>query len=183
MICASKKFGDKRERASGATLISFLLKQGAETHHKDDDGCNLLHYMCKFNICIDIQCLIDNGADINAINNYGRTPIMECAYNAKYDKNEIEDRQERERIILKRNPDCLNTKSKEGSTPIMECAFYAKNEPEKDKREREITILFLLEQGAEIHHKDRWVNDLLHFCKKNGLQNAENMLLEMQKIN
>merc|ERR1712228_324749 len=85
--------------------------------------------------------------------------------------------------IMEQHPDWLNAKNKYGKTPIMECAYYSfLDKNEKGKQEREEIILFLLEQGAETHHKNEYNRDLLYWCKDSGLKNAENMLLKMQKV-
>ena len=81
--------------------------------------------------------------------------------------------------ILEQNPHCLNTKNQNGRTPIMECAYEAFQKSEKEKQEREEIILFLLEQGAEIHHKDEFGHNLLFWCRFEGLNNVENVLLKV----
>lgn len=80
----------------------------------------------------------------------------------------------------KSHPHYLNVQDKYGRTPIMICACSAYYANEKEKEDREKIILFLLEQGAETHHKNKGGNDLLYFCKDSGLKNAENLLLKMQ---
>merc|ERR1712228_1126164 len=86
----------------------------------------------------------------------------------------------------KKNKEYINAKNYYGMTPIMECVHdtYYIYMDEKEKQEREEIILFLLKQGAETHHKDEDDHDILHYCKENGLKNAEleDMLLKMQKV-
>merc|ERR1712228_1152131 len=77
---------------------------------------------------------------------------------------------------------CRYAKNCFGDTPIMMCAYHADGIIYQEKQEREEIILFLLEQGAETHHKGNAGKDLLYYCKKNGLKNAENMILKMQKV-
>merc|ERR1712228_231939 len=82
----------------------------------------------------------------------------------------------------KTNKEYINAKNSNGErTPIMVCAFnaYANYETEKETQEREEIILYLLEQGAETHHKDELGHDILYYCKKVGLKNAENVILKM----
>merc|ERR1712228_582515 len=110
---------DEKEKKERVKIISFLLEQGAEIHHKDGKEWTLLHHVCATIMSIDIvQSLIDNGADINVKTENGRTPIMVCGKHGAYDSNE------------------------------------------KEKKERVKIILFLLEQGAETHHKDKDGDDL-----------------------
>merc|ERR1712228_1128934 len=82
----------------------------------------------------------------------------------------------------KKNKEYINAKNCFGDTPIMMCAYHADGIIYQEKQEREEIILFLLEQGAETHHKGNAGKDLLYYCKKNGLKNAENMILKMQKV-
>merc|ERR1712228_12763 len=82
----------------------------------------------------------------------------------------------------KTNKEYINAKNSNGErTPIMVCAFnaYANYETKKETQEREEIILYLLEQGAETHHKDELGHDTLYYCKKVGLKNAENVILKM----
>merc|ERR1712228_868297 len=80
-------------------IILFLLEQGADIHHKDHKKKTLLHYVCGNNMSLHmVQCLIDNGADIDVKDEHGTTPILNCALSAfQKIENEV---QEREEIIL-----------------------------------------------------------------------------------
>ena len=59
-------------------------------------------------------------------------------------------------------------KDNKGMTPIMYCADFARDAK---------AIEFLLDHGAETHHKDEDGDDLLYYCKENGLKNMEALLL------
>ncbi|CAH3185894.1 unnamed protein product, partial [Porites evermanni] len=62
-------------------LVNFLLEQGANVLLKDEDGNTALHFACGIwssasCACDVLNCLTENGADINAIRNDNSTPLM-----------------------------------------------------------------------------------------------------------
>ena len=62
-------------------LVNFLLEQGANVLLKDKDGNTALHFACGIwnsasCACDVLNCLTENGADINAIRNDNCTPLM-----------------------------------------------------------------------------------------------------------
>ena len=62
-------------------LVNFLLEQGANVLLKDEDGNTALHLACGIwsspsCACDVLNCLTENGADINAIRNDNSTPLM-----------------------------------------------------------------------------------------------------------
>lgn len=60
--------------ATSPNIMEFLIKNGAAINIKDIDGYTPLHaHTDNFKNC---KMLIDAGADINAINNVGRSPIF-----------------------------------------------------------------------------------------------------------
>ena len=63
------------------TVIKFLLEHGADVHLKDKCGLTSLHYAVEdvpdgLIACDVLKCLLENGADINALTNYNSTPLM-----------------------------------------------------------------------------------------------------------
>ena len=63
------------------TVIKFLLEHGADVHLKDKNGLTSLHYAVievpdGLIACDVLKCLLENGADINALTNYNSTPLM-----------------------------------------------------------------------------------------------------------
>ena len=63
------------------TVIKFLLEHGADVHLKDKNGLTSLHYAVidvpdGLIACEVLKCLLENGADINALTNYNSTPLM-----------------------------------------------------------------------------------------------------------
>ena len=63
------------------TVIKFLLEHGADVHLKDKYGLTCLHYAVTdvpdgLIACDVLKCLLENGADINALTDNNRTPLM-----------------------------------------------------------------------------------------------------------
>jgi len=68
-------------RSQHVRLVNFLLQQGANVHLKDKDGKTALHFACetfswKPASCDLLNCLTENGADINALRKDNGTPLM-----------------------------------------------------------------------------------------------------------
>ena len=69
-------------RSQHVRLVKFLLQQGANVQVKDKDGKTALHFACELILtwkpasCDLLNCLTENGADINALRKDNRTPLM-----------------------------------------------------------------------------------------------------------
>ena len=69
-------------RSQHVRLVKFLLQQGANVQEKDKDGKTALHFACELTFtwkpasCDLLNCLTENGADINALRKDNRTPLM-----------------------------------------------------------------------------------------------------------
>ena len=69
-------------RSQHVRLVKFLLQQGANVQVKDKDGKTALHFACELTFtwkpasCDLLNCLTENGADINALRKDNRTPLM-----------------------------------------------------------------------------------------------------------
>jgi uncharacterized caspase-like protein len=83
----------------------------------------------------DVQGAIDNGADINALDNEGSTPLM---YAAEYNNPDVVT------TLLRAGAD-VNTKDKQGMTALM-CAAQINQNPE--------VITVLLKAGADLKAQD-----------------------------
>lgn len=93
--------------------------------------------------------LINAGADINAINNNGRTPLF---YVARYSKTA-----KTVEALLKLGAD-INTRDNNGYTPLFMAAYGNKN-PE--------VIKALLEYGADVNIRDDSGKTALEYTYKN----------------
>lgn len=58
-------------------MTQLLVERGANVNqHNNIDGSTPLHWACLYSKEKLIKCLIDNGADINALDWKNRTPLM-----------------------------------------------------------------------------------------------------------
>jgi hypothetical protein len=57
--------------------MKYLIEtKGVNVNAKDSDGCSLLHIAVRDNSCTDVlKYLIEQGADVNALNKDGETPL------------------------------------------------------------------------------------------------------------
>ena len=89
-----KNFGDpRRKTALDQAMLDLLLEHGADVKSKDDDGNQVLHYLCKSLSSVNLNfrnnadderlvlTLLDQGIDINAMNYNGECPLYQAAVN------------------------------------------------------------------------------------------------------
>ena len=67
LLCATK--------SKGYELIKLLLSKGSNVNKKDQNGDSVLHLVIPCSNQL-VKLIIDHGADINAVNNDGYTPLM-----------------------------------------------------------------------------------------------------------
>ncbi len=90
----AKNFGDaRRKTALDQAMLDLLLEHGADVESKDDDGNQVLHYLCKSLSSVNLNfrnnaaderlvlTLLDQGIDINATNYNGECPLFHAAVN------------------------------------------------------------------------------------------------------
>ena len=79
-------------RSQHVRLVKFLLQQGANVQVKDKDGKTALHFACELTFtwkpasCDLLNCLTENGADINALRKDNVTPLMVASINGNVDQ-------------------------------------------------------------------------------------------------
>ncbi|KAI8686521.1 HET domain-containing protein [Fusarium keratoplasticum] len=119
------------------SIVRQLLKHGANKEERDEDGWSLL--IAAVSIFADttdsdmLELLLDEGADVEAKDKDGNTPLMHGAWCLTTVK-----------LLLARGAD-VNARSKHGVTPLMKAAFYKEN--------ADVVKLFL-EHGADPTAKD-----------------------------
>jgi ankyrin repeat protein len=87
-----------------------------------------LHYAATFGSADAVRILLERGADPNARNRAGATPLIYGAYNF-----------EKARLLVEKGAD-VNARAQNGSTPLMIAASVHGNVP---------TVRYLLEKGAD----------------------------------
>lgn len=116
---------------------------------KDRDGKTLLHHAVKNNEINFIKFLIESGADINAKDNNGRTPLNNFPlYN---DEDDYEDRIDTLSFLITNGAE-INNKDNKGNS-ILHTAI---------KKDNINFVRFLILNGANINNVDNYGNTLLH---------------------
>ena len=89
----AKQFGDPQKTALDQAMLELLSEHGADVQSRDDEGNQVLHYLCKshFSVKLDFRnnanderlvlTLLDQGIDVNATNYNGECPLYLAAAN------------------------------------------------------------------------------------------------------
>ena len=110
---SSKELDDKIEEAK-------ILFDNLDVYFKNSEGTTLLH--SRVNNFSEVKALVYNGADINAANIYGDTPLHYLAGSGDYNP----DRLDTARFLIE-NGASVNARDREGNTPLHKAAengFY-----------------------------------------------------------
>ena len=99
--------------------IKTLIKQGADIHQIDSDGCTALHYAARFAKSEIIEYLLSLGMKVNVVENSGQTPLM-CAC---YDGGCLDNI----KTLIKQGAD-IHQINNNGWTALHYAARYAKSE-------------------------------------------------------
>ena len=136
-------------------MLKRLLSEGVNPNHRVEwcnDGSPTLHQWALYAHVEAVQLLLDHGADINILDNLGRS-ALEYATGA-LNWTETSKAEDVVKLIIQAGAD-VNVKSTLGYTPVM-WAARAGN--------LEITKL-LIEKGANVHDTDNDGNDALHYAR------------------
>ena len=116
-------------------LTEWLISEETDVNAKDEFGCTLLHDAVRTKKTDAINILLKHGADINAQDNNGNTPLFTAIRRSANSK--VID------ILLKHNAD-VNIANNAGQTPIFIAA----------SRGHINTVEKLIESGADVNIKD-----------------------------
>lgn len=135
-------------------IVRCLVEHGAHVNHRTKEGRTPLMYAVGSSQDAGlVEYLIQNGADINAKDNYGNSVLM-CACAV-----------ENARIVelLVSNGAKVDTRNREGSTPLM----YVCNWKEEDV----CMVRYLCEHGANVVALDNEEIDAIAVAKLNNYDN------------
>ena len=127
--------------------LKSYIKNGADINGKYEDK-SLLHFAidnCENNYSEIIEFLINNGADINSCQSYLKeTPLHRiCA--------RVKPKIDIAQLLLDRGAK-VNAENISGKTPLFYCSFSYSVE----------LLNLLLKYGADINHRDKYKNTILH---------------------
>ena len=113
-------------------VVATLLKCGSDINAKDEDGNTPLHKAVKFGSVT--RLLLESGADIDIVNDYGETALALCAYNGH---------EQSLQLLLKSKAD-ISVPDVKGLTPLHAAA----------KMGHERLVMLLLKNGASLNWTD-----------------------------
>lgn len=85
LICDSDTGRAKSVEKTASRSLSSLTKGKDHFREKSLDGCSLLHLACQFADVGMVELLLQYGANINAVDSRGRTPLHYCITERKSD--------------------------------------------------------------------------------------------------
>jgi ankyrin repeat protein len=143
-------------------ILKYIYKYGV--HERDINGNTVLHEAARRNDSTMIEIFISAGADIEARNNRGYTPlylaVIDNFYNIDAKKNSIK--------VLLRNGANINIQAKDGKTPLCLLASRGNNN----------LTGFLIRHGADVNIKDKYGFTVLHYVVGNEISEAGKLLLK-----
>jgi ankyrin repeat protein len=99
-----------------AAIVRALLARGANVHEKDDDNMTALHWAVVAHHTDAVKALLTGGADVNAVDRFGYTPLL---YAATIDFGDAETAA----TLLQAGAD-PNVKDKTGKTALAQAHEY-----------------------------------------------------------
>lgn len=133
-------------------IVRLLLKHGANPNVIDNRTTKrtALHVAVSAGALDSVRALLEQGADVNATDRYGSTPLCQAAYGHIFG-GDLNSESEIIRLLLAHGAK-VNHHSKEGSTPLFFAAMA--HSP--------TAMTALLDAGAEVDARNQYGNTPLH---------------------
>lgn len=152
--------------------IQHLIKQGADVNfscpYDKDEYRTKLHSAAKNGSIELVKLLIENGANVNARDKYGETPLHHSIYHSVLDETQSNNNVSKEEIVklLIENGADVNAKNNNEKTPL----HYAES----------VTIAkLLINNGANINAKSKYGRNVLDYAQSQGNSDMVKMLTEL----
>ena len=168
--------------------VLYLIDEGAEVNLEDNSGYTALHYAATIsNNNYTLSCLIDSGANINALTNDNRTPLMLACESGNLVNCllqsgayvDFQDDDGQTALYLATYSECncfdnlsslirygadVNTADIRKCTPLMRASQFCDVE--------EVTLL--IEHGAKVELQDQNGDTALHYAARVGKETSAN---------
>lgn len=141
-----------------SALLEFAKKNNLnfDINHRNNDQISALHLAVKLNNGKNAKILLTNGAEINLVGKYGKTPIFEAVES---------NNDEMIELLCSFNAN-INHKNREGHTPLMVASM---------NKNRQESFIALLKMNANLYVKDKFGKTaLMHACN-----NGNNVYIDM----
>ena len=149
-----------------AFLLCFLLAKGAEPNVCNKHGMTPLMFAAKSNRKNNTEALLQFGADVSSVNNWGSTALLLATYhNCKECKTECPSVIRIAKCLIEAGSD-VNTKNFFGFTPLMSAA----------RKGHMGLVKYLLSVGADWTLQDEHGDTALLIAAKSGYPNICNIL-------
>ena len=72
-------------------IFDFLVQHGADVHARNKSDNTLLHKACEYEYADIVSYLLDKKINVNAVDNIGKTPLLNALYAYMTDKKKLEN--------------------------------------------------------------------------------------------
>ena len=160
--------------------VLYLIDEGAEVNLEDSSGYTALHYAATFsNNNFALSCLIDSGANVNALTNNNRTPLMLACESGKLvnsllqkgAKVDFQDNDGQTALYLAIGSECncfdnlsslIRYEADVNTTDIRKCTPLMRASEICDVKE----LTLLIERGAKVELQDQNGDTALHYAAR-----------------
>lgn len=149
-------------------IVEFAKKNNKDLdlNYRNNDLISAMHLAVKLNNGKMVKYLSSNGADVNIVGKYRKTPIFEAVENNNDEMIDL--------LLNLETPADINFQNREGQTPLIVAS---------QNKTRQESFLRLLSNGADMYKTDnQGKTPLMHSCNNNNSTYID-ILLKKGNIN